>query len=102
MFKYENNKIETERLILRRFCKEDAAKVAKICNSEKVYKGTLDLQHPYTLECAIGWIARHFASNPASGRVIQKCGMLYEGTFKEHIYKINRFEDIVQYGILNE
>lgn len=34
MFKYENNKIETERLILRRFCKEDAAKVAKICNTE--------------------------------------------------------------------
>jgi RimJ/RimL family protein N-acetyltransferase len=179
MFKYANNKIETERLILRRFCKEDAAKVAKICNTEKVYRGTLALPHPYTLECAIGWIerqddnftndyyydyaitdkitgelygcmgmglnikdqngelgywigedyegngyateaskamiqfafeikklhrvhARHFGSNPASGRVIQKCGMLYEGTFKEHIYKINRFEDIVQYGILKE
>jgi Acetyltransferases, including N-acetylases of ribosomal proteins len=59
MFKYENNENETERLILRRYYKEDAEKVAKICNSEEVYKGTLALPHPYTLECAIGWIARH-------------------------------------------
>ena len=46
--------------------------------------------------------ARHFASNPASGRVMQKCGMVYEGTLKEHIFKIDRYEDIVHYGCRNK
>lgn len=45
--------------------------------------------------------ARHFASNPASGRVMTKAGMTYEGTQKQHIYKIDTYEDIVMYGIVN-
>lgn len=45
--------------------------------------------------------ARHFASNPASGKIMQKCGMSYEGTLKDHIYKNNSYEDLVYYGILN-
>ena len=45
--------------------------------------------------------ARHFASNPASGRVMQKSGMEYEGTQKSHDYKDGRFEDVVSYGILH-
>ena len=44
--------------------------------------------------------ARHFGSNPASGRVMQKTGMKYEGTMREAIKKWGRFEDMVCYAIL--
>ena len=45
--------------------------------------------------------ARHFASNPASGRVMEKCGMKLEGIQIDQIYKNNLYEDIVNYGIVN-
>ena len=45
--------------------------------------------------------ARHFVSNPASGRVMQKSGMEYEGTQKSHDYKDGRYEDVASYGILH-
>jgi len=45
---------------------------------------------------------RHFASNPASGRVMEKAGLLYEGRLRNHIYKKGRgFEDVLFYGILS-
>lgn len=43
---------------------------------------------------------RHFGSNPASGRVMQKLGMTYEGTQKEHFFKNGRYEDLVLYGLV--
>lgn len=46
--------------------------------------------------------ARHFASNPASGRVMQKLGMACEGVMREHIFKNNAYQDVVFYGILNK
>jgi [ribosomal protein S5]-alanine N-acetyltransferase len=45
--------------------------------------------------------ARYFASNPASGRVLQKLGMKEEGVLKDHVRKDNRYEDLVYYGIVN-
>ncbi len=44
--------------------------------------------------------SRHFTHNPASGRVMQKIGMKYEGTMREAIQKWGRFEDMVCYAIL--
>lgn len=44
---------------------------------------------------------RYFTYNEASGRVMEKCGMEREGLQKKHIWKIDRFEDIVLYGIVN-
>jgi len=44
--------------------------------------------------------AHHMARNPASGRVMQKIGMQYEGYQREHVKKSGRFEDLVLYGIL--
>jgi RimJ/RimL family protein N-acetyltransferase len=44
--------------------------------------------------------ANHFGRNPASGRVMQKIGMRYEGCLRQHARKWDAFEDIVQYGIL--
>jgi len=44
--------------------------------------------------------AVHLERNPASGRILQKIGMKYEGYLRQHIKKWGVFEDIVQYGIL--
>jgi [ribosomal protein S5]-alanine N-acetyltransferase len=46
--------------------------------------------------------AHHFARNPASGRVMQKLGMVHEGRMLQHIRKWNAFEDLELYGILKE
>jgi [ribosomal protein S5]-alanine N-acetyltransferase len=42
----------------------------------------------------------HFARNPASGRVMQKIGMRYEGTLLQHWLVRQRYEDLVHYGLL--
>jgi len=46
--------------------------------------------------------AEHFDSNPASGRVMQKIGMTYEGTLRQHMRKWEQFEDMKVYSILQE
>ena len=46
--------------------------------------------------------ATHFGSNPASGRVMQKIGMVYEGRLRDFIVKWGRFEDLVHYGLLRD
>ena len=46
--------------------------------------------------------AHHYRLNPASGRVMQKCGMEFEGMLKEHIYKNGIYHDDVYYGIINK
>ncbi|NEP08821.1 MAG: GNAT family N-acetyltransferase [Symploca sp. SIO2C1] len=42
----------------------------------------------------------YFPQNPASGRVMQKIGMSYEGCRRQHILKWGNFEDLELYGIL--
>jgi len=44
--------------------------------------------------------ASHFTRNPASGRVMQKIGMTYEGRLRQHVEKWGVFEDLDLYGIL--
>ena len=44
--------------------------------------------------------AGHFGNNPASGRVLRKIGMSYEGTRREHHRKWGEYEDRVEYGLL--
>lgn len=46
-------------------------------------------------------IAKHNEKNPASGRVMQKCGMTHEATFREH-YHMNdgNYYDSILYRIL--
>ena len=45
--------------------------------------------------------ARYFASNPASGKVMEKLGMKKEGVLLDHIRKDDRYEDLLYYGIIN-
>ena len=44
--------------------------------------------------------ATHMTRNPASGRVMQKLGMTYEGCARQHVQKWGVFEDLAMYGIL--
>lgn len=46
--------------------------------------------------------ACHFTRNPASGRVLQKVGMTYEGTLRQHLKKWDEYVDLACYGILRE
>ena len=45
--------------------------------------------------------AAYFKRNPASGRVMQKLGMSYEGCLKEHVKKWGVFENRERYGLLS-
>ena len=44
--------------------------------------------------------ASHFKHNPASGRVLKKLGMRYEGCQREHLRKWDQFVDSELYGLL--
>lgn len=46
--------------------------------------------------------ARHDTDNPASGKVMQKCGMKYEGTMRKADRTNNGICDIAYYAILAE
>ena len=47
-------------------------------------------------------LAYHFTDNPASGRVMQKVGMTYEGTLRQHVIRFDDFKDLACYGLLRE
>lgn len=42
----------------------------------------------------------YMSSNLASGRVLEKLGMVYEGTQRQHITRLGEYEDLVLVGIL--
>lgn len=44
--------------------------------------------------------ATHFKHNPASGSILKKLGMRYEGCQREHLLKWGEFVDSEMYGIL--
>jgi RimJ/RimL family protein N-acetyltransferase len=44
--------------------------------------------------------ATHFKHNAASGRILKKVGMQYEGSQREHLLKWGEFADSEMYGIL--
>lgn len=46
--------------------------------------------------------ASYLARNPASGRVMEKIGMSYEGCFRRHVKRWGRFEDLKFRAILKD
>ena len=44
----------------------------------------------------------HMERNPASGRVMEKAGLRYEGASVQHIKKWGMYEDMLFYGLLRE
>lgn len=57
------------------------------------------------LFCQVGFhriVCRHDVRNAASGIVMKKCGMEYEGTFRQHrLRKDGTWGDMMQYAMLN-
>ena len=52
-------------------------------------------------QCALHKIkATYLARNPASGRVMEKLGLVPEGLLRDHVLKWDRFEDIVICGLI--
>ncbi|MBR1701770.1 MAG: GNAT family N-acetyltransferase [Lachnospiraceae bacterium] len=48
-------------------------------------------------------MAKHDIDNPASGAVMRKCGMTYEGRFKEYYLRHDgTYSDALVYGIVKE
>ena len=47
-------------------------------------------------------VARHIVGNDASGRVMTKCGMTFEGIQRKAMYIKEQYRDIAQYAILRE
>jgi RimJ/RimL family protein N-acetyltransferase len=46
--------------------------------------------------------ACHLSRNPASGRVMQKLGMVHEGRSRQHVKRWDAYEDLERYGILRD
>jgi len=46
--------------------------------------------------------AHHFLHNPASGKVLRKIGMRYEGRMHQHVFKWGQFVDLELHAILRE
>ncbi len=44
--------------------------------------------------------AQHELDNPASGRVMEKCGMTKEGVLRQRLYNKGRYVDVALYSIL--
>jgi len=178
-FNKEERSLTIERLILRPFELSDAQRVSELCNNYNIYKNTLTLPFPYTIESALTWIPTHeenftndklyefaitdkvtgelygaiglsnnqahkngeiaywigeeywgngyateavkavidfafteksyhrvwgrfFATNPASGKVMEKAGMMKEGVQIGHVIKDGEFIDLALYGIINK
>jgi RimJ/RimL family protein N-acetyltransferase len=45
-------------------------------------------------------VAHHLAHNEASGRVMRKVGMQYEGHLVQHVKKWGKFLDLIVYGLV--
>ncbi|MEC5424767.1 GNAT family protein [Virgibacillus sp. C22-A2] len=46
--------------------------------------------------------AASFTSNPGSWRIMEKVGLKYEGTLKQHVARFGQFYDLAYYGLLKE
>lgn len=46
--------------------------------------------------------ARHMVKNPASGRVMEKAGMKFEGILRQSLFRWGKFEDVAMYSILKK
>ena len=46
--------------------------------------------------------AKHFIGNPASGRVMEKIGMKYEGTLTDFLFARGAFQTVKIYAMINE
>ncbi|WP_340003026.1 GNAT family N-acetyltransferase [Oceanobacillus sp. FSL K6-0127] len=58
-YKETEKNLETNRLLLRLFNESDVPEVTRLCNNYNLYKNTLYLPYPYSIEDALSWIENH-------------------------------------------
>lgn len=46
--------------------------------------------------------AQAFTTNPGSWRIMEKIGLKYEGTLRQHVSRFGEYYDLAQYGLLRE
>lgn len=46
--------------------------------------------------------AASFTSNPGSSRIMEKIGLRYEGTLKQHVARFGKYYDLAYYGLLKK
>ena len=103
--------LHTERLVLRPFALADAKYVQRL--ELGYWIGYPYWNQGYCTEAAQVVLVYGFSilglnrihgrclkRNPASGRVMEKIGMVQEGCLRAHDKKWEQFEDLVLYGIL--
>ncbi|WP_064093368.1 GNAT family N-acetyltransferase [Rossellomorea aquimaris] len=54
--------LETNRLVLGLFNETDAQEVTRLCNNYNLYKNTLYLPYPYSIDDALSWIKNHLVN----------------------------------------
>lgn len=59
IYSEEEKTMRTDRLLLRLFQESDAKDVSVLCNNYNLYKNTLYLPYPYSIEDALSWIKNH-------------------------------------------
>ncbi|WP_280768070.1 GNAT family N-acetyltransferase [Salipaludibacillus daqingensis] len=69
------------------YCTEAARELLRYCFKE------LDLNKV---------LANAFKNNPGSWRVMEKIGLIYEGTLKQHVYRFDQFYDLMMYGLIKD
>jgi RimJ/RimL family protein N-acetyltransferase len=92
-----NKTITTKRLLLRLFLKSDAVAVTKLCNNYNIYKNTLYLPYPYSIDDALSWIDNHldnFSTNKSYEFAItdKESGELYGAIALSNNQKFNNGE----------
>ncbi|WP_350301377.1 GNAT family N-acetyltransferase [Peribacillus frigoritolerans] len=92
-----NKTITTKRLVLRLFQISDAVAVTKLCNNYNIYKNTLYLPYPYTIDDALSWIEHHlnnFNANKSYEFAItdKESGELYGAIALSNNHKFNHGE----------
>ncbi|WP_307786813.1 GNAT family N-acetyltransferase [Pseudogracilibacillus auburnensis] len=58
-YDHQSKTIATKRLVMRLFQSSDAEDVTKLCNNYNIYKNTMHLPYPYSLQDALSWIECH-------------------------------------------
>lgn len=84
-------------------CKELGYWLAPECHGKGIMTETAQCLISYAFE-KLGVhkiIAKHYIENPASGKVMQKCGMNVVGILKKHALKNNIWHDVCLYEIIN-
>lgn len=46
--------------------------------------------------------AQSFTANPGSWRIMEKIGLKYEGTLRQHVIRMGQFHDLAHYSLLKE